>query len=141
MTILLIEDNKLFSGLIEESLDEVDVYVVETLAAAKKWLALFRADLILVDLGLPDSSGLNTLKELMFTRIPKMVISASHECPLEAAQLGAVDYLHKADSKSMITRIRFHIKRLARKPRFEPAIFEEIKGYLACPSERELVGA
>ena len=140
MTILLIEDNRLFSELIELSLAEAEVFVVETLEEAKGWLSTFRADLILVDLGLPDSQGLNTLKALSFTRVPKVVLTASEECPDKAAELGAVDFVRKGNVKEMTERIRFHTKRLARKPRFAPDVFRQIVEYIEMPN-RELVGA
>ena len=140
MTILLIEDNRQFSELVELSITEADVHVVETLDAAKGWLSTFRADLILVDLGLPDSQGLNTLKSLSFTRVPKVVLTAADECPDMAAQLGAVDYVRKSSAKEMTERIRFHTKRLTRKPRFPSEVFEQIRAYIEMPN-RELVGA
>lgn len=140
MTILLIEDNRLFSELIELSITDSEVYVVQTLEEAKNWLTTFRADLILVDLGLPDSQGLNTLKALSFTRVPKVVLTAAEACPDHAAELGACDFLRKGNAKEMIERIRFHTKRLARRPRFPSDVFEQIRAYIEMPN-RELVGA
>lgn len=140
MTILLIEDNRLFSELIELSLTEADVYVVKSLAAAKEWLECFRADLILVDLGLPDSQGLDTLKQLAHIRAPKVVLTAMDECPDLAAQFGAADFLRKGNPREMTDRIRFHIKRLTKRPRFAPDVFEQIRRYVEVPRVRELAG-
>lgn len=140
MTILLIEDNRQFSELIELSITEADVFVVETLEEAKGWLSTFRADLILVDLGLPDSQGLNTLKSLSFTRVPKVVLTASEECPDKAAELGAADFVRKGNAREMTERIRFHIKRLAKRQRFSSDVFEQIRAYIEMPRQ-ELVGA
>lgn len=139
MTILLIEDNRLFSELIELSIMDAEVYVVETLEKAREWLSIFRADLILVDLGLPDSQGLNTLKALSFTRAPKVVLTASEECPDHVAELGACDYIMKSNPTEILNRVRFHIKRLAKKPRFAPDVFRQIVEYIEMP-RRELVG-
>lgn len=135
MTILLIEDNALFSELLEASLD-AEVHVAETLADAKRWLSAFRADLILVDLGLPDSQGLNTLKALQGTKTAKVVLTAGDHCPNEVAKAGGIDYIPKTDVSAMLSRIRFHMERLTPKPRFDPDIFEKIKACLG--SCREL---
>ena len=140
MTILLIEDNRQFSELVELSITDADIHVVETLDAAKGWLSTFRADLILVDLGLPDSQGLDTLKALSFTRVPKVVLTAAEECPDKAAELGAADFVRKGNAREITERIRFHIKRLDKKPRFAPEIFRQIVEYIEMP-RRELVGA
>jgi DNA-binding response OmpR family regulator len=141
MTILLIEDNRLFSEMLELSLTEAEIYVVESLAAAKEWLECFRADLILVDLGLPDSHGLETLRALGTIRCPKVVITAARECPLAAAKLGAVDFVNKGSLDDMLTRIRFQMNRLTKRPRFSEAIFNQIRAYIEVPRARELAGA
>ena len=136
MTILLIEDNRLFSELVETNLADIEVHVVETLGAALEWLNTFHADMILVDLGLPDSSGLNTLKALRHIKTPKIVVTGADESPEQAAQLGATDYVIKADPNRLIKRLRFHISRLSKKPRFAPGVFEEIR---ACLEHRDFV--
>ncbi len=133
MTILLIEDNRLFSEMMELTLTEVDLHVVETLAAAKTWLKMFRADMILVDLGLPDSQGLLTLKELMNVKVPKVVLTVTPGELEEVAKLGACDYIVKSRVPEMMTRIRFHTNRLTKRPRFKPEVFEKIRECLMSP--------
>lgn len=134
MTILLIEDNPLFGELMELSLSNEDIHVVGSLEAAKNWLEVFHADLLLVDLNLPDSHGLKTLEALSSVRIPKIVLTATQESPIEAAKRGAIDFIHKAsDFEDIIVRVQFHINRLAKGARFKPEIFEEIKACIgAC---------
>jgi len=140
VTILLIEDNRQFSELIELSITDANIHVVETLDAAKGWLSTFRADLILVDLGLPDSQGLNTLKALSFIRTPKVVLTAGDHCEEEAIRLGAVDYIAKTHAPEVCERIRFNVRKLVKRPRFKPDVFDQIRAYIEMP-RRELVGA
>lgn len=139
MTILLIEDNRLFSELIERSLHNTEVHVAESLAAAQDWLQLFRADLILVDLGLPDSRGLATLKALQSVRTPKVVLTGAEVDLTEVARLGGVDYIPKTNPDTITERVQFHVSRLTRKPRFEPEVFWKIRSYIE--ASHELVGA
>jgi DNA-binding response OmpR family regulator len=142
MTILLIEDNRLFSDLIESSLSNADIHVVQTLASAQEWLSAFRADLILVDLGLPDSSGLDTLRALKGIRTDKVVLTGGDHYPSEVIDAGGRDYIPKTDAKDMLTRIRFHMERLTPRPRFAPQVFEQIKACLTVPERsHELIHA
>jgi two-component system KDP operon response regulator KdpE len=140
VTILLIEDNRQFSQFIELSLTEADVHVVETLESAKGWLSTFRADLILVDLGLPDSQGLSTLKQLSHIKTPKIVLTACDSCEEGAIRLGAVDYIPKSHAADMCERIKFNMRKLVKRPRFSSEVFGQIRAYIEMPN-RELVGA
>lgn len=139
MMILLIEDDRPFRELIEVSLKQVDLHTVGTLAAAKDWLTYSRADLILVDLGLPDSRGLDTLRALSHVKAPKVVVTGTVDAIGEAAKLGAVDYITKGDAYEMVERIRFHVNRLSRRQqRFAPHVFEAIKACLVPGGAGEL---
>ena len=66
--ILLFEDNIGDAGLLEEMLEELnDLYLlknVETLEEGLNILKNHQYDIILLDLGLPDSDGIDTLKEV-----------------------------------------------------------------------------
>lgn len=131
MTILLIEDNQLFSELIQSYLTEVDLKVVETLREAKEWLANNRADMLLVDLGLPDSKGLDTLVQLSHIKTPKVVLTSSRHLLEEAVKMGITDFIHKAGPEDIVERIRFNISRLPkRRARFAPEVFEQLKACL-----------
>lgn len=144
MRVLLVEDEKFFSDFISAlfPLDDTILYVVDTLAKAKAYLADNCVDLILLDLGLPDSRGLATLKALDGVRIPKVVITGSYVAK-EAAQMGALDYIMKGGSMDdVIERIRFNICRAGKtkRNRFDLETFEQIKVYL-CPVKREMMVA
>jgi PAS domain S-box-containing protein len=103
VTVLLVEDDVRQShalrSLFEESAPETAVVVAATLKDA---LAHDRAavDAVLLDLGLPDSSGLATLTAVVarFAPVPVVVLTGTAETELgeEAIALGAEDYLEKA---------------------------------------------
>lgn len=121
--ILLIEDNPGDARLIEYILADTqglsfELTWAETLTAGVEQLRTKRADVVLLDLGLPESSGLETLQRL-FAQAPKMqplvVLSglADESVALQAVQSGAQDYLVKgqADSALLVRSIRYAIER------------------------------
>mgnify|MGYP003384836629 FL=1 len=74
-------------------------------------------DIIMLDLGLPDSKGLNTLVKVMnqYHEIPIVVLTGVNDIDVgeQAIQLGAEDYIPKDElNHSLISRtIRFAIER------------------------------
>ncbi len=103
ISILLIEDNRLDIELIREMLKgtqgEVIVEVAERLSTGLERLAEGGIDLVLLDLGLPDSQGLDTLMSLraQASEIAVVVLTALDDeaAGLEALKQGAQDYLIK----------------------------------------------
>ena len=132
MTVLLVEDNHIFAEYITYALEDVNLEVAGTLAAAKSALVAQPVGLVLLDLGLPDSKGLDTLRELASFAVPKVVVTTSYEGAREAAKLGACDYCLKSRPEEMLERIRFNIAkaRRVRRPRFDEAVFNQIKACL-----------
>lgn len=131
MTILLIEDDKQLAEYLAISLPEADVSIASSLTAAKKLLDTMTFGLMLIDLNLPDSRGLDTLKALRQYAGPKLVISGC--CGHTVSQMtNVLDYIDKMNTPSeIVARIRFNIDKMSRRTeRFAPEIFEEIKGHL-----------
>jgi two-component system, cell cycle sensor histidine kinase and response regulator CckA len=103
--VLLVEDGEAEARLIQELLAEArgmsfDVERVETLAAGLHRLKSGGIDLVLLDLGLPDSKGLETIRTMTAggQNLPGIVVLsmlADEEVAVQAVQMGAQDYLIK----------------------------------------------
>ena len=120
--ILLIEDNSTDALLLQESLRDVawadfDFTVSERLAPALELLGTKTFDVILSDLGLPDSHGLETVRRLhqRSPDLPIFVLTGldDEQLGLKAMQEGAQDYLVKGRSDSFLLAraIRYAIER------------------------------
>src|SRR3990172_5959680 len=102
--ILMIEDNQTDVFLLEEVLcrdafNSFELTTSERLSTGLEILNKQKVDLILLDLGLPDSQGLGTFVSLHkeFPDIPVVVLTGLMDegLALEAVQSGAQDYLVK----------------------------------------------
>ena len=122
MHILLVEDNRGDARLLEATLRQVpalnfELSWVESLAEAARRLATGRFDVLLLDLSLPDSQGLDTVRTAC-AKAPDMPIivftGADDEAMgLEAVRLGAQDYVIKgeADGWLLARAIRYATER------------------------------
>lgn len=140
MKILLVEDNHLFGEFIGAHIDGVTA--VETLRDALALLNTERFDLLLIDLGLPDSQGMDTLRAFAGFKIPKIVMTARGGLLKEAMATSICDFIHKGDPREIVERIQFNINKLTKKRvRFAPEIFAQLKSCLEMSSVRQLVPA
>jgi PAS domain S-box-containing protein len=117
--ILLIEDDPADARLIRELLGEsremtFEVEGAETLAAATVRLAGRPYDVVMLDLGLPDSVGLDTVRRFFAQggRMPVLIVLSiveDQDLAVQAVQLGAQDYLIKGivDSGGLVRSIRY----------------------------------
>ena len=120
--ILLVEDNPGDARLVTVYLAESDparfaVTHVSTMAEAEERLAKETFDVVLLDLGLPDGSGIEVVARTKEARpdIPIVVLTgrSDEETGMEAVKEGAQDYLLKAElSGSLLARsIRYAVER------------------------------
>ena len=120
--ILLIEDNLFNARLIVDMLSErkkpgFTVKTAGTLAEGIERISKGGIDVILLDLNLPDSQGIETLSTLMSLgqSIPIIVTSALEDesIALEALTRGASDYLLKGhiDVQILTRSIRYALER------------------------------
>ncbi|MBK9940493.1 MAG: PAS domain S-box protein [Kouleothrix sp.] len=121
--VLLIEDDEDDVFLIKDMLAEVSPKMQVMLACAGRLetglnlLARGDIDAILLDLNLPDSRGLDTLKRLSprESKIPIVVLTGldDEQTAIEAVHLGAQDYLIKGEiSGQVLARVlRYAIER------------------------------
>ena len=123
--VLLIEDSPGDAGLIANMLDEgrakglaFELTWAEDLPSGVERLRTAGADVVLLDLGLPGSSGLETLQRLFAhgRKVPTLVVLSGltdEEVAVQALQSGAQDYLVKGqvDSATLMRAIRYAIGR------------------------------
>ena len=120
--LLLVEDNPGDADLVREMLDSssdvrFDLQHAERLSSGLALLAGGGYDAILLDLGLPDSSGLDTFYELhaAVPWIPVVVLTGSSdgEIGIQAVAAGAQDFLVKGtvDGSTLVRRIRYALER------------------------------
>ena len=124
INILLVEDNPSDARLFQERLKEVSSEAqfglthVEKLRDALKTLEKSSFDVILLDLGLPDSMGLDGFTHInkQISSIPIIVITGTYEdekLAVQAVKEGAQDYLFKdqLDGNLLVRSIRYAIER------------------------------
>ena len=120
--LLLIEDNPGDARLVREALSEVRgvsfrIFFADRLADGLQFLSEQSVDVLLLDLGLPDSQGLDTVitAHARFPDLPVVVLSGLDDetTALESLKCGAQDYLLKGTVHSaMLSRvIRYAIER------------------------------
>jgi diguanylate cyclase (GGDEF)-like protein len=120
--VLLIEDNPGDARLIREALSEAsgagfDLTWVDSLAKALECLAVNETDAILLDLSLPDSTGLETVSKVLASapETPIVVLTGYNDESLAVAAVhaGAQDYLVKGgvDSNLLARSLRYAIER------------------------------
>lgn len=123
LRILLVEDNEGDEFLLIELLDVSGLAIdridkVNRLGDALISIQQHPVDLILLDLSLPDSSGINTFKSMRGAapNVPVIILSGMTDMKiaLDAINLGAQDYLIKGDfdEKLLAKTILYSIERI-----------------------------
>jgi len=113
--LLLVEDNPADARVVERHLKDaglaqVNCEVVQTAAEATERLQKVEYDLVLLDLGLPDATGLEALRALRavadLTPIIVLTGSDDYKQGLSAVREGAQDYLEKRRvNAGMLSRV------------------------------------
>jgi signal transduction histidine kinase len=126
LAVLLVEDNPGDVRLIERHVERMDTELlasgvqlrsVERLSAAVEALDAGEFDLVLLDLGLPDSQGLATLETVdqHAERLPVIVLTVLDDksTAVEAIKSGAQDYLYKGkvDEETLARTMRYAVER------------------------------
>ena len=118
LRVLLIEDNPGDLRLMQEMLNEVDATGFDVvhqgrLSDAIEYLEAKGADVILTDLGLPDSKGIDTFAKLYqhFPHVPIVVLTSESnmDVGILAVKNGAQDFLTKGrtDGNLLIRALRY----------------------------------
>jgi two-component system, OmpR family, response regulator RegX3 len=144
-TILLVEDERSITEPLAAALgrEGFDTAVVGTVAEALELAERTRPDLVLLDVMLPDGSGLDVCRELRrSSRVPIIMLTARGEEAdrIVGLELGADDYIVKPFSaREVAARIRAVLRRAdgpEAEPEEEGAI--EIGGVRLDPARREV---
>jgi two-component system cell cycle response regulator len=122
-TVLLIEDNPGDARLIRELLAEgggarFQLECVDRLSTGLERLVEGGIDIVLLDLGLPDSQGLNTLHRVI-AELPEVPITVvltntdDEELAVQAVRAGAQDYLIKGqiENNLLVRAMRYAMER------------------------------
>jgi len=120
--VLVVEDNPGDARLIQEAFREnvqlkSRVEWVKTLSEASVRLGQAGVDVVLLDLSLPDSQGLETFKQVhgQVPEVPVVVLSGLDDetVAVKAVQEGAQDYIVKGQSPSadLVRAVRYAIER------------------------------
>jgi DNA-binding response OmpR family regulator len=127
LKLLVVEDHPEHARLVQAYLarssdPSLHVFHADTLAAAVRHLGVAGIDLILLDLTLPDSQGLDTFRTVHAhaPSVPIVVLSGNddEELAVQAVREGAQDYLTKGDlgRESLLHAVRFAIERHKQSP-------------------------
>jgi len=122
LRILIVEDNPADADFIHEMLPQAgplnfEVKSAQRLSEAVAQLERKNIDLVLLDLGLPDSQGLQTLHALQkaASDIPVIVMTGNddHELAMAAVRDGAQDYLVKGQisGRPLMRTVRYALAR------------------------------
>jgi diguanylate cyclase (GGDEF)-like protein/PAS domain S-box-containing protein len=120
--LLLVEDNPADVRLLREMFREqnslrTELTQVETMRAAEEHLAGCTTDIILLDLGLPDAQGLESIRRAraVAPHVPLVVLTAldDESIAAKALQAGAQDYLIKGqiDARGLLRALRYAVER------------------------------
>jgi DNA-binding NtrC family response regulator len=110
------DDTDFLSGITEIARQEgFGVNAARSLKEAREHLANGPADLVVIDLMLPDGEGIELLRELKDTSSSDVVLvsgMATVDSAIEALRLGALDYLTKPLDNQRLKAVLSHVMRL-----------------------------
>ncbi len=130
--LLLVEDNPADVRLLremfrEQSSHHTELTQVETMGQAEKHLAGSAVDIILLDLGLPDAQGLESIRRARAVApgVPLVVLTSldDESMAARALQEGVQDYLIKGqiDARGLLRALRYAVERKS----MQEELFEE----------------
>lgn len=110
--VLVIDDDRSVLHLVKQAFADTDVRITMAASAADGLAAMSqeRADVVLLDITLPESSGLEMFERIrqIDAKVPIIFITAggSSEMAIEAMKMGAHDYIHKPlDIENLRTQV------------------------------------
>jgi DNA-binding NarL/FixJ family response regulator len=147
--VLHIEDNDSVLALIKSICGKsIDIESVSSLLEAKAKIKNSHIDLLLANINLVDSNGINTIKELVPYNIPIIILTKSVDSKLcyEATQLGVDKCIEKLNIvntnlidvfKKTIEKHNFTLK--MKNYKFSFGDIENLKPYITCNSAYNII--
>jgi DNA-binding NarL/FixJ family response regulator len=116
--VAVVEDNHQTRQFLESCIQEHPHLILAasfaSLRPAQDWFAQHTADLLLIDLGLPDGSGLTLMREVhqRWPACDMLVVSmfGDEENVVASIEAGAVGYVHKDDEAADIAQTLLAVK-------------------------------
>lgn len=141
MKVLHIEDSVALALIMEFKYPSLTITRAETLKAANEILETQEFDAILLDLALPDSKGLDTVKAMVNRGMPVVVVTGniSKDCQKASLRLGAADYIPKKGMEDvdvaarLETAVERHRQMKSRYASFSFGDIEPMKRFISCP--------
>lgn len=141
MKLLIIEDNMQLLDAIEQALssEKFRCETASNYAIAHEKINLYQYDILIVDINLPDGSGLDIIREIkkIHTETGIIVVSArnSLDNKIQGLELGADDYMTKPfDMAELLARV----KSLQRRRNFGGSNFIELGKLRIDPDQRQV---
>ncbi len=151
--ILLVEDSRVDALLLKTSLErrgDVSVTHVARLDEALQQLRDRRFDVVLLDLGLPDSEGLDTVLRMLASQpdVPIVVVSAleDEDLAIQVMQAGAQDFLVKGLmlERVLVRSIRYALERRrtqAVEAQYRDIFENAVEGFFQTTPEGQFISA
>ncbi len=113
--VLLVEDQPELADTVQTYLGRYEFEVVRASSGheARTYFRAERPDIVILDLGLPDTDGTLILGEFATERVPVVVVTgrADEVDRVVGLELGAVDYVTKPFSlRELLARLRTHLR-------------------------------
>lgn len=144
--VLLVEDSKIQHYVVGAALKElgsdVELTIAETLEEAKQWLVTgCQFDVIILDLGLPDSSGVESFISLrgVCSDIPIVVCTADDtaETALDCIRRGAETVIIKPALRSLSRIVAYAVERKRVRTMLEDMVRRKMEA-VACDYQKDL---
>lgn len=141
MKVLYVEDHEALVEIFKHTYPSLRVTWADTLERAKKILDTEDFDAILLDLNLPDSRGMDTVRAMVNRGVPVIVMTGhpSKDFVKTAMDMGIADYIQKKsfldiDVKEKIeVAIERHRQTKRRYSSFSFGDIEPMKQFITCP--------
>ena len=140
ISLLLVEDNPVDARLLRETLsdmqaDEFEITHVSTISDAIQTLQAREFEVLLLDLVLPDSQGLETVTRVLGYGSEAAIVvltgNADEELAVEAVRQGAQDYLFKGTEGGVLVRAIHHAMERKRLEIEREQLIQELQAALA----------